>query len=508
MVKPKITHHVVEAGTEQQIVTAFVVSKKFIDSILPIYHKDFLNNSFAKKICKWCIDYYRLYEEAPGVHIKDIYDIEKDNMDEDETAILEKFLISLSEKYEMQGINEDYYIDKATEYFAKRNLELTSSKIIKLCNMDRIKEAKDEFERYRKIERLTSGWYSPFEEKYIYEVFDEERKGLFRFPGKLGEMWGDFEREWLVAVLGPYKKGKTWLLQEFVIHGILNHLSVAYLQIEMKKVTTNERIYKRVMAAGALDHFIYPIFDCMYNQMGECEKEERINRITLYDEEEGGVPEYDPKLKYRVCAICRGTKDYAMATWFTTLERPEFNYKNTVLKMRAFDKMYGNNLQIKIYPKFSASLSDIQRDLDILERTKDFVPDIIVIDHAGIIRPDKPTGQEYTELDSVWKGLGGLAGERRALVITANQVTTGGLTKKKLEQGDVKGYRGILGHVDMMITLNQTANEKKAKLMNMGLLVHRHKDFNEYENCMVLQQLEVGQAMLDSERYWEKEKGE
>lgn len=162
--------------------------------------------------------------------------------------------------------------------------------------------------------------------------------------------------------------------------------------------------------------------------------------------------------------------------------------------------MYGDeNLRCKSYPRFSASLSDIKRDLDILEYTEGFIPDMIIIDYANILKPERHYDESRYSIDETWKELGGMCAERHCIIVTANQLNRGGLKKRQTEEEDVAEWIGMLGHVDVTLAMSQTPLERDENILRLGLLGHRHKKFSKTETCAVLQQLEVGQTYLDSE---------
>jgi hypothetical protein len=56
-----------------------------------------------------------------------------------------------------------------------------------------------------------------------------------------------------------------------------------------------------------------------------------------------------------------------------------------------------------------------------------------------------------------------------------------------------------------MFAINQTPPEKAKGLTRISILEHRHKDFNETDNCFVLQKFSSGSSHLDS--YWKDPKG-
>lgn len=484
------------------------MSKKFLQEIKDVYSPDYIKNEFVKVICFWCLQYYSEYEKAPESHIKDIFELARGELSEEEATIIEAFLTNLSEQYEEgQGINEEYILDTTFKYFKTRELELTAKNITKLLENNKVEEAEEQIANYKKVAKVTSKWYNPFDTKTILEAFDDENDTILRFPGQLGRMIGAFEREWLIMILGSFKRGKTAWMIEIAVLALFSRLKVVFISLEMKKKNLNKRIYKRITASSEEGEmqFIYPVFDCYYNQTGDCTKEIRTNNIKIVDAE-GNKPEFTKTMKYKPCTVCRGTDEYHMATWFASFERPKLTPRNVISKTKAFSTMYGNNnLRVQCYPKFSANISDIKRDLDILEQVDGFIPDVIVIDYAGILRPEDSRHKKLDQIDETWKMLGQLAAERKCLVATGWQGNRGAIYKNKMDQESVSEWIGILGHVDVAMTLNQTKEEKRNKQMRIGLIGHRHKDFDEDEGCVVLQQADLGQMELDSERTYEWE---
>jgi hypothetical protein len=295
-------------------------------------------------------------------------------------------------------------------------------------------------------------------------------------------------------------------MKEINTIALTNRLRVAEISLEMKRKNLNARAYKRIISAGDADttRFAYPCFDCKLNQSNECTKPSRKNRMQLLDED-GNKPDFNPTSQYRPCTSCRRTSsDYMPDTWFEVFERPAFIYSEAAKQIKSFQTMYGSdNYRAKVYPRFSATVSDIERDLDLLERTEGFVPDVISIDYADIIKPEGAHANEaFVSLDDIWKSLAGMAARRHCLVVTASQSTTAGLSKKQQGQEDVKGWRDKIGHVDLMFALNQTGAEKKNGVMRINVIAHRHEEFHEDQFCYVLQNLNTGQVELDSMIGW------
>lgn len=56
-----------------------------------------------------------------------------------------------------------------------------------------------------------------------------------------------------------------------------------------------------------------------------------------------------------------------------------------------------------------------------------------------------------------------------------------------------------MAHVDIWAALNQLSSEKRDKCARIGLVAHRHRDFDKTKQAMILQDIDTGQFVLDSE---------
>ena len=479
-----------------------IVSTQFNQEIIDLLNLDYFTNSFIRKVARWCVDFFRSYEVAPFNHIQDIFNEEQSNLPEEDADLIQKILTDISKKYELdQGLNVGYSVDQALRFFKKRELEITHGNIGILLEKGDIDGAEDQLNQFTKIAKVASGWIDPFSSEYCAEVFQNE-EAMFKFPGKLGQFLGGYDRGWLVAIAASFKKGKTFFMQEMAVAAMQQRLKVAFFSLEMYRAASNERLYRRLLGAGSSESgpAVYPCFDCVYNQDGSCNKPERTNSIPLSIN--GKKPLFSYNNKYTSCTYCRTKypKDYQLAWWKEVIDRPAFNKTNVQRQIDSMAKLYRNSYRFKNYPRFSANTSDIIRDLDILERTDSFVPDVVIVDYADILRPEDngpATGVE--QLDATWKNLSRLAGERHALVVTASQITRAGMEKKQVKAGDLAAWIGKLSHIDVFSSLQQTSEEKKDGIMRVGLLAHRYKDFDENSNCVILQKLDYGQVCLDSE---------
>lgn len=498
----------VDSSTEKQILTGIILSTRFIEEVNLVLRTHHLQNEYAKKIMKWAWKYYADYKKAPKQHIQDIYNNKRLTLDESERTIIENLLSDLSDKYAQQRepFNLDYAVDQTLQYVKKREMETRTSNVLRLLDQGNVEQAEKEITGYNKVARLTTEWYDPFEATQVSDVFREDSPDkILTFPGHLGKMLGTFERGWLVSVLGPFKRGKTWWLQEVAVLSLFGRLRTVFISLEMPRRKTNERLYKRLTAySNNGGTSLYPTFDCFKNQNGTCKLPFRTSRVRLLDAE-GSKPSFRNAKDYVPCTYCRDNnrRDYRVAYWLEPLQRPKWTHKSVVNRVASFREHYGSDsLRVKCYPKFSANLTDIRRDLDILEQTEGFTPDVIVIDYAGILKPESSRSKQVEQLDETWMTLAQVANERHCLVVTGSQGNRDSFDVRNVKATQLAGWIGQLAHVDVMFALNQTSTEKNSGLMRISTIVHRHQDFNPDEEAWVLQNLHQGQIHLDSQRGW------
>ena len=500
----------VNTDSEQKMLIGLIVSTRFCNEILPMISNDLLQTDHSKIIVKWVNDYYKKYKECPSAHIRDIYDIEKANLKEADAEIIQTFLTSLSNKYENDdNFNDEYFIDSTVPYLQERSMLTTAKKVESAIESGRSDLAKKFMADYRQVSRKMSRWVNPFTGEFAEEVFqakfgdsaEEMDSYLFRFPGILGEFLGHFERDWFVAFLGPMKRGKTQWLMETGIQGAFAGYNVVIFSLEMEAKGISSRLFSRLTARTRDSGlFIYPCFDCESNQDGSCTKRQRTNSVPLFLEGQP-KPKYDPAMHYRVCTACRGVNgDFHSEVWFEAHERERITLNSMKSAASGFGFQWGNRIRLMSYPAYSANLTTIKNDLEELEYTDDFIPDIIIIDYADILAPEHGTStDEQDRVDATWKSFKNLSAVKHALVVTASQSTRATLDKANVKGSDTGRDIRKLAHVDAMFTLNQTKEEKASGVIRIGTAAHRWRDFNELQQVKVLQQLSLGQVIVDSE---------
>lgn len=488
---------------DRRIITALITSTEYCNQALPMLRGDYFESKYGAVLFEWCRDYFRLYKQAPGKMITNIYRDNRDGLQEAERDVIKELLQSLSEDFSSNGLNVEYLSAQTAKMVRRRSVEVLSDKLQQMVETGRIDKAEKEIELYKKTLQVSSGFFDPFSVDAMREALEEEDADvIFQLPGKIGKMAGPHQRNELSAVLAPMKRGKSFMLQEFALQAVLNNKRVVFFSLEMSRKQMQRRLAKRITAMAEIGEgdWVYPCFDCKHNQTGTCKKEERVNRVPLLVEGSNEKPPYHPSMKYKPCIVCRGKKGFEVASWYVLKHRGRLHMKKAIAKARSMKTMYGDNIRIRSYPAYSANVATLKAELDMLEYVEGFVPDCIIVDYADILKPeDTRLNEKRDRLDETWKMLKNLGDERNCHVVTASQGNRKSIDKKTMSQTDIAEDIRKLAHVNMMYALSQTQNEKAEGVMRISMVAERERDFNEATYALVLQQRSLSQVLLDSE---------
>lgn len=488
---------------EEKILTGLIVSDRVCRDTHRLIKKDTFKNPYAYKIAKWVVDYYRRYQVSPNQLIQDIYNTEKETLKEEEAEFISGFLDKLSSRFEKEEkFNEDFLIDEAIKYFKKRALKNISEKMESFLELDNLDDAEKTLQSYQQVSKETSRFINPFSDKEIIKYYEDELSSvneMFAMPGELGDLVGVFERGTVVGVGSPAKRGKSFFLMEAAIQALTNNYKVLFVSLEMNEFKMKRRLLRRVTArTKEAKDFVFPCVDCFKNQMDICTKRNRVGLGRLRDREGKKPDRFNPSLRYSVCTACRGTEDFTPDTWFTVVPKK----KSTITHMRkvgkGLEQMYNSNFRLVCYPKFSANIARIKSDIELLEEIEGFVPDVIVIDYADILAPEDSRLTGRDRYDDTWKMLGNLADTRKVLLFTATQTNRKSFDKRNVTETDTSEDIRKVAHADLMLTLSQTTLEKIQGLVRIAVVAGRDEEFINTRHCVVLQNLSLAQAYLDS----------
>ena len=502
-----ITRKKIDVTIEKRIVLGMAVSTEFLFGIQENYSREYFLNPHLRKLSEWFIDYFNVYQEAPDTDVQNVFLQNKTQIKVEEADIIEGILKELSDLYKASGeaTNAPFLIDTALQYFKKQELLQRNAEVAYLLEKDEVNEAENVFLNIKKIAKLTNQWINPLDDDHVFKAMEDDKEEFLLMPGALGKFIGNIKRGWLVGISAPFKRGKTFFALDMGVIGMLLGMRVAVISLEMSLTEMTGRIIKRFVPSVSVDAPIeartLTVFDCKRNQTGECDIPQRYCRSPLFSED-GTIPDFRPNMTYEPCTYCKDhpeyKQEYKPSSWFIENDWPTFDYPTVATKMEQIDKEHKNKIRFLSFPKFSANVQDIYRSLEILERTENFIPDILIVDYVDILKEENENIQGVAKEDRSWTALSALGQERKMVVVTPTQVTREGLDANIVRTKHSARWIGKVGHVDVFLALNQTAEEKKLGFMRVGMLAHRHKFFGETDQVSVLQNIYAGQTHLDS----------
>jgi hypothetical protein len=509
-----------DSYTERKIVTGLIVSTPFLQGMHHIVRLGLSQVPFIRVLSTWIIAYFDKYGAAPGRHIQDIYDEYYTNgLDPTMGRLIGKFLIKVAQEYEDEGqsFNTKYMLDKAIDYFNKLAMDRLFTEGKRALDSGRVSDAQklllEHHEFSLKVRKNCSVLHSP---NLMSIAFPLQSDVILRLHGALGELVGSMEREWLIAVLAPMKRGKSFFLQDIAVWGWLNRLNVAFFSFEMSFESVWKRINKQIHGHlyrteyTKTDYYL-PVWDCQHNQSINCPLGLSLNNVRIHSK---GTPPMDLRTidpDYEPCSICKD-KDFVNYRSAVTvkpiknipiLTKDIYTRKMTNLSMAVGDA----DLRVQCFPPYVGTIRDVESCL--LDWKQDgFKPDIVVLDYADIMGqiPGSKVREERHRLDEIWKYMKGMAQHHRFLLFTASQTNRSGIKADMLDTTAIAEDIRKVAHVDKFLAINQKPLEKRYGYYRVSKLADRHIDFGDDYQVGVLYQLDMGQPYLES-AHWIKDEG-
>lgn len=234
---------------EHRILTALVVSNKFLERFQNSFFPELFDDPVIATIGLWCMSYYKQFETAPNQHLKDIYNDSIGSVLKDDASIefVKKFLVKLSKDFENGGsLNEPYLIDSAERYFENKAA---------LHVAKEIKRHPESYDKIIKDHEKRKGAFSP---KQLFvgsvDLFDNEPPSPNPVLEDLFDVGDKF------AIIGPAKMKKSFFAiqmgislaagRDFLCWKNTTPWKVAYVQFELTESWMHRRFRMICRALG------------------------------------------------------------------------------------------------------------------------------------------------------------------------------------------------------------------------------------------------------------------
>lgn len=448
----------VDLSEERRILTHMIISTEFLRQVQGIAEPVLFESPYVRQISSWVWEYYDRIGSAPGRDIEDLYRKKKNTIrDEEETELIAEFLNGLSDDV-VPLTNIDYAVISATEYFRIRNLCIHRDKILTAIEQKNPGAGEHEIATFKKVETDRSSGIDLLKDAAtIIQAYENRDEQLFSFPGALGEHIGVFNRGDFVSFLGRPKVGKTWSLLYTAHRSVLMGYRTMYFSLEMVKNSIVRRAWQS------------------FRGIPRASKKVSLPYFTRENEEDKWSIDYREEIR-------EGAESE-----LTKISELQKGYRQQIMGTFQIFPMQTN----------TTTFSDIKNIIDNCIYYDNFVPDVIVIDYADIMKMEVK-GETRNQLDDLWKKLRGLAQELNCLVVTASQVNRSGnkgdVTLSHVAEDFRKG-----GHVTHMIALNKEPEEEEKGIMRWSKILDREGPFFR-DQVVVLYSYEIGRAYLDSRK--------
>ena len=446
--------------------------------------------------------------------IQNLYSINEKRLDDTNADLVASFLSSISNEYEEDSkFNYQHLTDRTIQYFKKNNLMNLSGNIEKLSELgfENIEEAEKLVIDFNRVDKTLVDGIDPFliDAEQMKNAFVNDSQPLFTYPGALGQMVNNLLcRDSFIAFLGPSKRGKTWYLLDMAMRALIKRRNVIFFQAgDMTEGQQLRRIGMYVCRKSYLPKhsgkILKPVLDCWKNQLGECSLS-RSNRGIIKNLETKELENfYDiDSNDYSPCKKCleKNDKKYKGASWFTEIQPGRLDWGEAYQGIQLWKKrrIGKTKFELATYPNKTLTVKTMETVLENLEHTKDFIPDVIIVDYADIMVASNSKLPPRDANNDIWQSLRSLSQKKRCLVITATQADAKSYEKKNLSAVNFSEDRRKIDHVTGLMGLNQMPDEKRKGIMRINNIVVRDDEFDITQNVKVLQCLQIGRPFLGS----------
>jgi replicative DNA helicase len=116
---------------------------------------------------------------------------------------------------------------------------------------------------------------------------------------------------------------------------------------------------------------------------------------------------------------------------------------------------------VKEWPTKTASVQTIRAHIQKLEQTKDFKPDVVLVDYADLLRASRGYGEKRHELEGNYEELRGLSQEFNCVMVTADQTNRGGMNEELVTLTAIAESYAKATVCDLIMTVSRTVADKE-----------------------------------------------
>lgn len=463
---------------ERLVLTGMIVDKHVLGRVTSRWKDDGLFASrWANIVGTWCVKYFRKHADAPNRKIEVLFNSWSDTADKETVSLVEKFLSQLAGQYVRQKkeLNADFTLDLAAKLFNRVALNNLRDAIDGDLEIGKLDKAVGRVGKFQKIEVGSDAAVNILHDRLSVKLAmdDSQSEPMILYPGALGDFFGEsLARENFVAVMGPEKRGKSWVLLDMAWRGMLQRRKVAYFEAgDLTKRQLLRRFYTRAVGRPLKPKsFKYP------------------TELKIVEERHDGEEDDNSDFKVK-----HATKNYTSAV-------TERDIKQALKKIRTERvKSETDYLKLSVHPNSSITVGGIRSILSDWSSFEDWNPDVVIVDYADILAaPSGFNGESRDAINENWKALRRMSQELHCLVLVGTQANAASYTANTLGMQNFSEDKRKFSHVTGMLGLNQTDDEKLEGVQRWNWLVLREDEFHVSASVHVAQCLAIANPAVRS----------
>ena len=412
-------------------------------------------SSVSREVAAVAMDFIDQYREPVGDHLAEHLDRVLKGEDRRKAGSYQRLLDELSKA--RHRVNSDYTVAQLNKFARRQNLKTAVIMATEALEDGRIDDTEVVLHKALASRAVTfeAGTDMSKPEQALRFLDHEEQPMLTGIEALDRFSVGPAPRT-LFLISGPLGKGKSWALMHLGKYAMLQRKSVLHVTLEMSEEKVSQR------------------YNQMFFSITRRPGPVRVPRMVKND---------DGSLR---------TIDFEDLGRLLSMEDPDIRKK---LTQRIERRMLRRpRLQVKKFPSGTLTTQGLNAYLDGMERFENFVPELIVIDYAELMKLDPKdrrgsTGQLFVDLR-------GIADERNCALVTASQVNRVGIGKVQADESDLSEDISKAFTADTLVTYNQTKAENRMGLAR--LYVAKNRDGEGGMVALITQAYAMGQFCLDS----------
>ncbi len=414
---------------------------------------------YYKNIAIAADDYIKKYQRAPGEHTLDLFQtvISKD---EEAGEIYERIFESIQATKE--DINTEYVLEQAGLFARYQSVKGGIARALDaLQNEDPnhgVMEAESILSKSAQVSTdLFDSGIKLTDYERMFAFLNEERRAFLTGIQQVDDrQLGPMRKRLHVMVACP-GRGKSWWLAHVAKMGLLERRKVLLVTLELDEEEVMQRIMQSLFSVT--------------------KRKQKVKRAFLDTDENGRLLEIETDV---------------------VTDRPSFNDKDiqTNIAARVEKLKTRKNLIIKQFPTSNLSCRQLDAYLDILETTENFIPDLVLVDYAGLMKLDE--NNLRGSMGQLWKELRGIAVKRNLAMVSAHQANREAESARLITARYISEDISLLHTADVVMSYNQTHEEHGLGLCRLHMMKGR-TDADKF-TCVVSQAYAMGQFCLGSSR--------